>query len=463
MAIYYFLSVECGPSENNSLKICQHFKNKSLVLTDGTEVIINCSNMKDEIGNWWVEVIPQGVNYGSPMGSDIRLVDYFTGEITQKLYDLLKIAPTFRYALAGYEIEFFLLFNELEEYLQDGCNEGMILSKELWEYFGKCDNYEPFSKGYVWYPFSIHSKAGEDLWFKKYILTKEFRVNEYITLRLENGDSNIFVNEKMISQFKHTEFQGNCSNLQAWAENNYDTNLLDMTIAFPVLKELVEVGDPKAKKVFKAEIKKRIESKYLPVQEFLITNGYLRDFSEEELKELTDRLKEYHSSLDDINKEIEMKRISEAFRNSIYSEYRSIHRDDKRSIKLCEIATEFDDRNTAAWYEMALSYSFIEDFDNAEKFYKQALETNPDDTLSLGNLGDIYLKLDKTQDIINLLEENLVEDIGHSRLYIILAKAYIKLGDPKKALELANISYQIYPQGSGIKEFKDEILKKLKF
>ncbi|MHA1148989.1 MAG: tetratricopeptide repeat protein [Promethearchaeota archaeon] len=486
MAIYYFLSIECGPTENASLKLCEFFKNKSLILSDDTEVNLSFSNGMDEIGNWWIEVIPQGVNYGSLMDSNIRLVDYFTGEITQQLYNLLKIAPTFRYALAGYEVEFFLLFNQLEKSLQDDCFEGMILSKELWEYFGKCDMYETFSKGYVWYPFSKKTQIGQDLWYKEYTMKNKFRINENITIRLENGDSNIFINDKMIVQKKfksveeeaqiyrdsskskkfiseETEFWGHCSNIQKWVENNYNTILLDRSIAFPILRELVEIGDLKAKEAFKDEIKKRIKSNYLPVQIFLIANGYLKNFSDEELKELIDGIKEYHNSLDDETCNHERKEISEAFRNSIYSDYRFIHRDDKRVIKLCEIAIEFDDKNTSAWYEMALSYSFVNDFDNAEKFYKRALEINPDDILSLGNLCDIYLKLNKTQDILNLLEGNLMEDIIYSQLYIILAKAYNKLGNLNKALELADISYKVYPRGSDINEFRADLMKKLNF
>ena len=36
-----------------------------------------------------------------------------------------------------------------------------------------------------------------------------------------------------------TEFWGHCSNLQVWAENDYDTRLLEKTIAFPLLQEFI--------------------------------------------------------------------------------------------------------------------------------------------------------------------------------------------------------------------------------
>jgi len=82
------------------------------------------------------------------------------------------------------------------------------------------------------------------------------------------------------------EFWGHCSNLQAWAENDYNTTLLHRNIAFSLLKELTIVGDPIAKKVFKEEIAKRIASNYPPVQEFLRVNGYLDFLSKEELSSI---------------------------------------------------------------------------------------------------------------------------------------------------------------------------------
>ena len=121
---------------------------------------------------------------------------------------------------------------------------------------------------------------------------KNFRINEYITLKLEEEiideeegiketRTNIYVNgerfrqcsfllieipiEKMTSlkdidsideaegrlntsleennnnpfEYKippETEFWGHCSNIQAWVENNYNTRLLHRYLAFPLLK-----------------------------------------------------------------------------------------------------------------------------------------------------------------------------------------------------------------------------------
>ncbi len=63
-------------------------------------------------------------------------------------------------------------------------------------------------------------------------------------------------------------------NLQAWAENNYDTRLLHRNLAFPLLKRLVDVGDPNARICFAEEIARRAESGYLPVIQFLVMGDY---------------------------------------------------------------------------------------------------------------------------------------------------------------------------------------------
>ena len=158
---------------------------------------------------------------------------------------------------------------------------------------------------------------------------KEFAVNEFLTVKLVWRDTIIYVNGELFMSCKRllinvpidkisdtdeldsideaaeklgwdedgqikidginynlspeTEFWGHCSNLQAWYEHNYDTRLLHSNLAFSLLKKLVEVGDPQAKKVFEEEIAKRLESGYPPVVEYLVREGYTRYLNSEEL------------------------------------------------------------------------------------------------------------------------------------------------------------------------------------
>ncbi|MFX1478219.1 MAG: Rab family GTPase [Promethearchaeota archaeon] len=155
----------------------------------------------------------------------------------------------------------------------------------------------------------------------------EFRVNEFLTLKLQNNRINIYVKEKLFDQCKYlllnipfgniedydeiesideaaekldksmegfnrinsdipieAEFWGHCSNIQAWYENDYDTRIMHRNLAFPLLKALVDAGDPLAKKVFKEEIALRLESGYPSVVRYLINQGYLNYLSKDELE-----------------------------------------------------------------------------------------------------------------------------------------------------------------------------------
>lgn len=79
------------------------------------------------------------------------------------------------------------------------------------------------------------------------------------------------------------EFVGHCSNIQAWCENDYNTNILHSSLAFPLLKKLAEVGDSKARITLKEEAVKRLETGCSSVMLSLIKGGYLNLFTEEEI------------------------------------------------------------------------------------------------------------------------------------------------------------------------------------
>lgn len=160
----------------------------------------------------------------------------------------------------------------------------------------------------------------------------EYVIDDYITLRLEEDETVIYVSGKRFSicksvlivnpydnvykdinsidelvdlspnieeidlKFlgvsKEVEFFGHCSNLQLWSENNYDTRLLHSNICFPLLNELCKQGSIKALSMYKKEITKRINSMYIPTIWYLIKNGYLEVFTSQEINVLLDEFKE---------------------------------------------------------------------------------------------------------------------------------------------------------------------------
>jgi len=154
----------------------------------------------------------------------------------------------------------------------------------------------------------------------------EFRVNNYLVLKLENNRTNIYVGGRLFNHCKYlllnidrnefkeydelesideaaekfgdsmhgigfqkyhvspeTEFWGHCSNIQAWYEHKYDTRLLHRNLAFSLLEALIKTGDPLAKMVLKEEIAERLESGYPSVVLYLIKENYLKYLNQEEL------------------------------------------------------------------------------------------------------------------------------------------------------------------------------------
>lgn len=101
------------------------------------------------------------------------------------------------------------------------------------------------------------------------------------TSKLDHSqEGNLFSRRRILAE---VEFWGHCSNLQVWAEYDYDTRILHSNLAFPLLKKLTEVGDPQAKKVFREEIAKRLSSGFPPVIEFLTEEGYVKYLTHEEI------------------------------------------------------------------------------------------------------------------------------------------------------------------------------------
>lgn len=179
-------------------------------------------------------------------------------------------------------------------------------------------------------------KENYSLWWDKRkkkwvpIAKQVFKINDYLTLKLESNQTNIYIKRKLftkckyllfsfikdelpeyeeinsIDEIKHKydrsheanhvkippegEFWGHCSNLQAWYENDYNTRLLHSNIAFPLLKKLTECRDPLAQKVFKEEIALRFESNFKNVIVFLLNEKYLSFLDLDEIETLSNSI-----------------------------------------------------------------------------------------------------------------------------------------------------------------------------
>ena len=201
----------------------------------------------------------------------------------------------------------------------------------------------------------------------------EFQINKYITLKLKSRRTIIYIKRKpfkqcvvlalnipvsTISDFDEIEsidelsdnqnkivnsssdgldlvssipldliFWAHCSNLQAWYENEYNTQLLHRNLSFPLLKRLTEVGDRLAKRVFKEEIAKRFSSNYPPTKEYLLNEGYLDYLNHEELNTMINESDYNIRSLEDIQSSIKIGSFEQLNKIELlfYSKSRKFH------------------------------------------------------------------------------------------------------------------------------------------
>ncbi len=254
----------------------------------------------------------------------------------------------------------------------------------------------------------------------------EFKVNKFISLKLEDGDTNIYINGVLFNHCKYvlvkknisnledvllaesiddlaenyahdpemidipaeTQFWAHCSNLQVWVEHNYDTRLLRSNLAFPLLKKLVEIGDPLAKDVFKEEVMKRYKSENYWTKKFLLEEGYLSDFTPEEIM----------YSILDTNEAIALESISE-----------------KTGVSY-EIITEFDslrNKNLNGKYFFSVKDGHVIEL---ELFLTETYFEIPSEITKLRNLKILFIHLTNLDNKIPKFSIKL-ESIVHLKIY----------------------------------------------
>ncbi|MBD3339737.1 MAG: hypothetical protein GF353_11550, partial [Candidatus Lokiarchaeota archaeon] len=289
--------------------------------------------------------------------------------------------------------------------------------------------------------------------------SKSFRINNFITLRLISNKTVIFIKgkpfrnckylllnismdkverfddinsideaaEKLSNTMEHnnnrkykkkigldplTEFWGHCSNLQAWAENGYNTRILHRNLAFPLLKKLTEAGDPRAQKIFKEEIVERLFTGNKTVRTYLLNQSFISYLNRDDLRFLIDEIayngniKEKETLIIEIGWYLlEIKRHIDALKffedaikkipysasiiynlGEIYSVLREHHKAIQQFFKLIQL----DCKNAEAWNSIGIELSHLRNYRGAINAYKIALNLKPFYFNALDNLTEAY-------------------------------------------------------------------------
>lgn len=146
MARVFELGVECGPAPGTWHDMAAHFERLSLVLSSGTHVpcYIECSIP-------WVIVNPGRLSTHEGM-LELRSQ---SGQraLGNRLYEHLLIAPLFRFAVVGWDVGGWREYEEIDADDISDPIDGLIISTEIWERFGKPNVYVDFRPGYVRCPY----------------------------------------------------------------------------------------------------------------------------------------------------------------------------------------------------------------------------------------------------------------------------------------------------------------------
>lgn len=215
-----------------------------------------------------------------------------------------------------------------------------------------------------------------------------------------------------------TEFWGHCSNLHAWVDSEYNSSLLVYNLSFPLLKKLANAGDPLAKKRYKDEICYRFVNGD-NISAFLILNNFLNDFSLEEIDVL-------------IEETISKGNFSKDFKEDLWALIG--HSKKLDGFPYFKRALDLNLGSNITWRYLATYYYLREEFAKAKNAALNALKIDKDDHYSLSTLGLLcHIDMDLDQAIQLFERANLIKDDFDYRIH--LGYLYNKRGFYKKALE----------------------------
>jgi hypothetical protein len=146
----FSLSAECGAEKIAAEQFAQYFDGVSWVLSSGTQSQCHTAIFQDSEENWWCRVCPDNL---SEIGVDTPDIAYLMTELGILLYQRLRFAPSFRYALVGMEVDEFRTYSELSTEIPVTRFPGLVLADIAWRSLGASSLFRPFSPGYVWHPY----------------------------------------------------------------------------------------------------------------------------------------------------------------------------------------------------------------------------------------------------------------------------------------------------------------------
>ncbi len=102
-----------------------------------------------------------------------------------------------------------------------------------------------------------------------------------------------------------------------------------------------------------------------------------------------------------------------------------------------------------SYLDMAKKYSAQHEYQQAIKWYKEAIKLNPDDARGYTDLGRVYLRMKNFPEAIKYYQEAIGLEPRNNRSYIGLGFVYQEMGDYPQATKCFRQSIILNPNDSG--------------
>ncbi|MEJ2248423.1 MAG: leucine-rich repeat protein [Candidatus Lokiarchaeota archaeon] len=273
------------------------------------------------------------------------------------------------------------------------------LEKGRWNEKGEEDEYEEESYRIQIYvndePFRLCKYL---LLINPHLKEHQWQINSIDEAKeLLRDDLDLKLTPKDLGITPEEEFWAHCSNLQVWVEHDYDPRLIDTHLAFPILIKLKDLGDITAQKQYNQVIIDRYVRGTEKSREMLREFGYLNSLTREEVLSLIEDPEDLDALLE----------LQEVLKEEIYFEakeeaYRRSYTFDIANGKIISLRLSFP-----ANYGEGIPRCFG-NFPNLEKLIlsirDKTIRSIPD---SIGNLSTLrHLRL------VNFLIKTLPETLG---------------------------------------------------
>jgi tetratricopeptide (TPR) repeat protein len=110
-----------------------------------------------------------------------------------------------------------------------------------------------------------------------------------------------------------------------------------------------------------------------------------------------------------------------------------------------ERVAEINPNYAGIWFNVGYAYRVQKQYEEAEAFYKRAIEQQPDDIRPYSELASIYMNTKRLPDAYKIVEQGLSANPASAHLKALLAAVLLEMGDRKRSRAMLEEAERINP------------------